>query len=187
MAGLLRVAVAWSLNDDRGIYVITVPPDRTLQIVDVLAPSYRLLAIVAGTDVVRMQIEDRMSDKGPSRVLSEPRPGFFKMRRVRGGPFVGAEIRHGPAPDPDTGEPLDRSWLWEALVNGKHEREPAGDPLKAGVIMIWESATEITEREYRFLIADAEWCAKHAPDEPQAKPTEKVSIVDLPPSHFLPH
>lgn len=127
-----------------------------------------------------------MPDRGPPRVLSEPRAGYFKTRLVRGGPFVGAEIRYGPGSDPDTGEPLDRSWLWEALIGGKHVRIPSPDPLKAGVIMIWESATEITESEFRFLTADAEWCAKHAPQEPQAKPKEKIDIVELPPSHFLP-
>ncbi len=121
-----------------------------------------------------------------TRPLADPRPGFFKMRLVRGGPFVGAEIRHGPAHDPETGEELDRSWMWEALINGKHVRQPAGDPLNAGVFRVWESGTEITEAEYRYLIADADWCAKHAPSEPQAQPTRAVRIGELPPEHFLP-
>ena len=121
-----------------------------------------------------------------SRPLSDPRPGYFKMRLVKGGPWVGAEIRHGPGVDPETGAPLDRAWLWEAIVAGRHVRQPAGDPLNAGVFRIWESGIEISEAEYRYLIADAEWCAKHAPEEPQATPEKRVSLVDLPPDHFLP-
>ena len=121
-----------------------------------------------------------------SRPLADPRPGYFKLRVVKGGPFVGAEIRHGPGRDPETGEELDRSWLWEALIGGKHIRPPAADPVNAGVFRIWESGVEIAEAEYRFLIADAEWCAAHAPDEPAARPADPVKIADLPPDHFLP-
>ena len=183
MVGMLRRAVSWSIDEDRGIYVITVPPDNTLRIVEVLAQKYRLVAIVAGASVVRMHppTGDKMS-----RQIDQPRPGYFKMRIVKGGPFVGAEIRHGPSRDPETGEELERSWLWEALIDGKHARPPACDPMNAGVFRIWESATEISEHEYRFMISDAEWCKQHAPEEPKSKPNAEINLVNLPASHFKP-
>lgn len=120
------------------------------------------------------------------RRIDQPRPGFFKMKIVKGGCWVGAEIRYSSGTDPDAGEPLDRGYLFEALIGNKHVRPPSPDPMKAGVFRIWLSAIEIPEREYRFLIADADWCAKHAPEEPQANPKDKIDIVELPPSHFLP-
>lgn len=127
-----------------------------------------------------------MSDRGPSRILSEPRAGYFKTRMVRNGPFVSAEIRYGPGIDPDTGECMDRGYLWEALIDGKHIRNPSPDPLTAGAIRIWESAIEISEKEFRDMGDAKTWCKHNEPESPHLHPDTKVDLVDLPPSHFLP-
>ncbi len=121
------------------------------------------------------------------RPVDDPRPGFFKLRIVKGGPFVGAELRYGPARDPETGGIMsERSYQWETWIGGKMVADPSPDPVKAGVFRVWLSGTEILEAEYRYLIADREWCARHAPEKPEANPTRAVKVADLPPSHFLP-
>lgn len=122
-----------------------------------------------------------------SRPVDQPRPGFFKMRLVKGGPFVGAELRYGPSRDPDTGGILyERSYLWETRINGALARDPSPDPVAAGVFRVWLSGTEIDEEEFRYLIADREWCAKHAPHRPEAQPARKVDLSSLSPEDFRP-
>lgn len=121
----------------------------------------------------------------PSRPLDEPRPGFFKLRQVRGGPWVGSRIEYEHPTDPETGELLtERSKLWVTTINGKLVRAPSPDPVRAGVFQVWCSGTEIKESDYRFMVADHEWATKHAPDDPVANPTEKVEIGNLPADFF---
>lgn len=40
----------------------------------------------------------------------------------------------------------------------------------------------ISESEYNYLVATSKWAAKHAPDEPEANPREKIDMnkVSLP-------
>lgn len=122
-----------------------------------------------------------------SRPVDDPKPGFFRMRLVKGGPFVGAEIRHGAPRDPETGGIMEeRSFMWETIIDGKLARDPSPDPAQAGVFRVWLSGEQITEPEYRFLVADAKWARQHAPDDPIAQPTKPVTLADLPPDHFLP-
>jgi len=110
-----------------------------------------------------------------SRRIDDPRPGFFKTRLVKNGPFVGAEIRHGPSTDPDTGGVLEeRSWMWETWINGELVEKPSPDPLRAGVYRVWLCAKSISEAEYRHLVADREWCRHHAPSSPEANPTKRA-------------
>ena len=122
-----------------------------------------------------------------ARQIDDPQPGFFKMRLVRGGPFVGACISYGPPSDPETGGILEeRSYLWEARINGELVRTPSPDPAKAGVFRIWHSGTEISEPECRFLIADAEWVRMYAADTPSANPKQPVDLANMPAEHFRP-
>ena len=93
-----------------------------------------------------------MTDRGPSRVLSDPMPGFFTVTTVRGGPSVPARIAHGPPRDPETGEPLDRSWVWSVFINGDLAAEPSIDPAAAGVDRVWIFGRAITEEKYRAML-----------------------------------
>lgn len=107
-----------------------------------------------------------------------PEPGFFRIKLVKPGPWVGAAIFCGPSLDPETGTPLDRSWLWETWINGRLMKQPSPDPTCAGVFIVWLHADSepIDERTYRFLIQDREWCRRHAPDSPEANPAKRPDI-----------
>lgn len=63
----------------------------------------------------------RLADLAANDALrvDEPRPGFYKTRLVRGGPWVGAQLFWQWPTDPHTGEQLDRSPTMIALVNGE--------------------------------------------------------------------
>lgn len=86
-----------------------------------------------------------------SRNIGQPRPGLFKMRMIKDGPFVPAAIVYRQPRDPETSESLDRSYMWEAWINGELTREPSHDPMEAGVFKIWTVGREIDQDEFRAL------------------------------------
>lgn len=99
----------------------------------------------------------------PSRVVDAPEPGFFRMRLEKDKAPVAARIRHEPSRDPETNEPLDRTWWWSAEIRGTPAGQSSPSPTY-WVERIWTSGERISEAEY-FLLLDAEY----EPDSPQAQ------------------
>lgn len=104
---------------------------------------------------------------------TDPHPGFYRTRLVRGGPWVPVAIDHGPSCDPVTGEILDRPWLWRMRV-GADELPAFPDPGAAGILDRWPYLEPITEAEYRYLAACIDWAARHAPSAPEASPRQRI-------------
>ena len=104
-----------------------------------------------------------------TRIVDQPQPGFFKLRMVRGGPFVSALIYLPCMIDPDFGFPLDRARRLMALIDGK----PA-DPFH-----VWNYGRMIDEAEYLYLSDLASWTRKYARSAPEARPTEKVNVREV--------
>jgi len=74
------------------------------------------------------------------RIISEIRPGLFKIRLVRNGPWVAAAIQHDPACG------------WYALIDGVRQSEPTKEPEKAAEVeRIWLFGRFIDQNEYRRL------------------------------------
>ena len=115
----------------------------------------------------------------PARQIGTPEPGWFRMRLVKGGPMVGAQIRREPTRDPETGELLDRSWFWSAFINGEMVGDPGPQPSDA-VYRIWTSGERIHPAEHDYLIANARWTEQHAPDEPAAQPGKPIDLLSTP-------
>lgn len=115
----------------------------------------------------------------PARSVDQPEPGFFTLRLVKGGPKVPARIIHAPATDPLTGETLDRSYWWSAEISGKPAGEPSMQPTDE-VMRIWLFGEPITEADYRYEVADMDWCLAHAPAEPKANPRQRIDLASLP-------
>lgn len=111
---------------------------------------------------------------------ADPKPGFYSVKLVKGGPAVGARIEHAPSTDPETGEVLDRSWFWSAWIDGKLAGSPSPDPMAAGCYRISVFGTPITEAEYLLLTKTGEWARQHAPDHPAADPTQPVNLLTAP-------
>lgn len=75
--------------------------------------------------------------------VDEPRPGFYRTRLVRGGPWVGVQIFWQWPTDPHTGEQLDRSPSLVALVNG--------EPRNVDETWVVSAKHPIAEAEYHAL------------------------------------
>lgn len=113
------------------------------------------------------------------RSLLSPEPGFYRTRLAKGGPLVAAEIRHAPTPDPETGTPLDRSWMWSALVNG----EPVGDPEPRPSATVWnihEAGDRIDRETHDLMCRQAAWDAQYQPDAPGANPRKRIDPMTTP-------
>lgn len=106
-----------------------------------------------------------------ARRVDEPSPGHFRIRLVRAGPWVAAEIRRS-----DEG-------VWSAWIDGA-AMEPANADaaLAAEVFRIWHYGEIIAEHEHAYLVERARWARTHAPDAPEANPTRPIRIGSEPPA-----
>jgi hypothetical protein len=100
-------------------------------------------------------------------IVDQPQEGYYRTRLVRGGPLVPVRIWFGPPNDPVTGEPLDRSPRWQALVNGREH--------DAAAIWNWCAGNPITGAEYDYMLRVKDWAERHAPHEPEANPYQSVN------------
>lgn len=112
--------------------------------------------------------------EGPDRI---PVPGPFRIRLVSGGPWVPARITYGPTVDPETGETLDRSPLWEAVVLGKRVAEPSPCPQTAGAVSVAARGNPVTETEYDYLMRLHAWAVDHDRWHPAAAPREPIDFL----------
>lgn len=101
-----------------------------------------------------------------------PVEGFYRMRLKMGGAFVGVHVWYGPPHDPETGEEMDRSWRWQAEVNG------AASLLER----VWPkcAAEKIDQSEYQYLRSVHQWAKRHAPHSPQANPMMRINPLTAP-------
>lgn len=100
--------------------------------------------------------------------IDQPRPGFYRRRLVKGGPFVAVRI-FVPCPlDPWTGEPLDRPRVLSATVAG----EPA-DPWRTWTYC---AAEPISAQEFRYLER-----LREIPGTPESRPRTPIDLGTMPP------
>lgn len=118
------------------------------------------------------------------RRVDMPEPGWFRMRLVRGGPFVPARISYGPTLDPQTGEALDRSWLWSCDINDECDWNPRPTP-GANVLHVWTSGERIDQGEYDYLVEMVRHAKLYRPEAPEAMPTRAVNLRAMNPRDLL--
>ncbi len=116
-----------------------------------------------------------------ARHAGDPQPGFFRVRhrvsRAVYGPWLPALIVHAPPDDPVTGEPLDRSWFWHAVVDGRpeplanHSRQPTNR-----VWWIWTWGEPVEQAYYDQLLAYRGWLRKY---DPRCREADPRAAVDL--------
>lgn len=100
-----------------------------------------------------------------------PEAGYYRMRMRGGGVFVGVRIWHGPPHDPVTGEELDRSWRWQATVNGRY----------IDLDRVWPqcAADRISPAEHDHLASLQAWGAAHGHDA-LADPRKRLDPLKTP-------
>jgi hypothetical protein len=114
-------------------------------------------------------------------------PGFYKTRKVRGGPWVGAQIvvtdgmvyvtEDGAAtafgvPETDFGD-----IVISATMAGEVFRDP--------IVRVAWFGVEISEAEYRHLLSLSAWAAQNQPDHPAAKPDKPIRMGEIPISFIV--
>jgi hypothetical protein len=101
-----------------------------------------------------------------------PTAGYYRMKLVSGGHPVGVWIFYGPPRDPVTGQDLDRSWRWQARVNGED----------VDLSRVWPQCGRepITQVEHDYLASLQAWAAEHAPSSPAADPRRKIDLLSSP-------
>jgi len=111
--------------------------------------------------------------------ISNPEPGFYRFRRVKGGCWTPVKIFRpcacsiGGFEDHDWVPECDRFYPLRALIDGYEETED--------ILPFWNWLHPISEAEYEFLCADHAWARSHAPHLPEANPRVAVRLGDLPP------
>lgn len=122
-----------------------------------------------------------MTTDTPARrpVGDEPVAGYYKVRLVKGGPFVGVRLYYGQ-PEID-GEPQDRAPRWCAVVDGRttyvekgHDGYRCTIPLDPFSVWPWCGRWPISEADYRYMVDKSRWAKAHSPDRPEAAPREKI-------------
>lgn len=115
---------------------------------------------------------------GSAPRVDTPAAGFYQMRLVKGGIFVGVRIWRGfglqDGIETDLGkspEHIERGYHWRCLIDGVEQH-------------IWKawpqcSGDEITEAEYRFLLAQRQHATQYQPDSPFANPRKKVDWLTV--------
>ena len=95
------------------------------------------------------------------------RPGFYKMKLARGGPWVAVKLEKA-------GEG------WRAVVDGVASDWHPDAPLAKHVLQTRLHGVPITESIYRYLLAYAEWCRANDPTAPEANPAERYDAATGP-------
>lgn len=103
--------------------------------------------------------------------VDKPEEGYFQFRLHRGAVFSGVRIWYGPPNDPVTGEELDRSWRWQAEMNGEPIDFERVWPVCAG--------DPITAAQYRKFIATQAWARKNAPDSAYAERGRRHDLLSI--------
>lgn len=116
--------------------------------------------------------------------LDRPEAGTFKLRLVKGGPFVAVKLVFGQPLV--AGEILDRSPRWFAIVDGRAdmvERDAATGAectVPIPIERVWPHCARfpISVTEYMRMCARAEWARSHASDHALANPRQAVDWID---------
>lgn len=117
----------------------------------------------------------RFAGEAP-RPVDRPRPGFFRLRLVKGGPYVPARLWIGPPLDPETREPLDRSHRPMVQIADF----PATDHPDR-VERVWLYGETISAERFQAMRVRAAWARLHQPDAPIANPLAPVDVSTMRP------
>jgi hypothetical protein len=102
---------------------------------------------------------------------------YWAVRYIKGGPVIGAKSFYGP-PLVD-GEFLDRGYRWQVLLRNETTARAIymGEPCPIEIEGIGIRNIEATTRaNYEYLVAHSAFSTAHAPENPDASPTEAVNF-----------
>ena len=98
---------------------------------------------------------------------SDPRAGWYKMRRVRNGPWLPVTVWWHTAERDEAGHRLE---------DEGYRCEIDGSPACPYRIWTYVAGHPIAEAEFTRLSALRQWADDHAPDDPYAAPDRSVDL-----------
>jgi hypothetical protein len=110
--------------------------------------------------------------------ISRPEPGFYRMKRVKGGVWVPVRVWRpcrctiGGEAEHEWSDACDRHPPLRALIDGHEDADP---------LPLWTWLHPITEAEYWFLVEDHAWARANAPELPEADPQRPVDLGKMKP------
>lgn len=130
-----------------------------------------------------------MIDRPESVAIWPPRPGLYRMRLVKDGPFVPVKIWFGlPVID---GEEQDRAPRWLCEIAGRTDfwEKDAGNyrcrcALDIGRAWPFCANAPISEQDYAYMLDHAEWSRQFKPSNPDANPRKAIDLATLAPIRF---
>lgn len=115
-----------------------------------------------------MSISNRRHDPAQARSIWPPSVGTFRLRLVKGGWAVPAQI-------------VETAAGWCAIID-EIALPPHPDPAQAdGVERVWTGGTMIDQSEYDWLIALKAAAKQTAPDHPAVNPRKPIDHMLLKP------
>jgi hypothetical protein len=105
------------------------------------------------------------------QITNEPMCGWFKRKLVKGGPFVPARIWMDQWIDDETGE---------LLADETLQCEVAGKWADAEDQWSYLAGNPISEAEFKFMTATAEYAAAYEPSNPAADPRRPINNLTTP-------
>lgn len=107
--------------------------------------------------------------------------GTWRTKLRKGGPWVPMKIEWcDGSPDPMTGD-LMEDQEWRVTLNGSSSNPKTGNRWR-----VWDFwppifAESIDEREYQWMVADAEHARQYRQDDPKANPFKSIDLHTQPP------
>ena len=98
----------------------------------------------------------------PSREVGNPQPGFFKLRLVKGGPYLPARI-------------MCQDGLWWAVIAGVARAKHADPAYAPDLYRIWHGGDFITGAEYATAMK-----VLQSPSTPRLPANRKIDLTKLP-------
>lgn len=118
-----------------------------------------------------------------ARGLLDPKPGYRRVRLVRRGPWVAAEIRKDG--QELIAEVCGRGVVWrgtlDVLAAEADEARSQGRAFSHPFLRISLFGILIEKPEWQYLTDRRLWAIAHAPDDPYASAGEPIDLNALPP------
>jgi hypothetical protein len=98
-----------------------------------------------------------------TRRSDEPVPGFYVLRLVKGGPYVGGEIRFAEG-------------QWSAMIDGDWDGPSANPWILEKLTTLHHYGRFATESEVKFRVGQRRWAMIYSPNHAAANPRRALDL-----------
>jgi hypothetical protein len=119
------------------------------------------------------------------REIDDARPGYFKVRLVKRGPWMPARLERDCTCTVNGGVDEEvHAWIDTC---DRHQRLRGEiDGMTVAVDRVWMWGEEITQAEHDYLVSSNEWDRENDATSPAARPREAIDLNTINPRRFAP-